>query len=137
MAETLKDINAVAYAGSTLTHFNGFSSEGGELTRYDSTPVGGPPSGDYDTNVRKELTLNLTTRVVGADAAARKAIVDRYARGSVFSGKTTASASGDLAVTGEDVVGKDFIVTQRTVSHKFGENSELSVTFTEKGPTPA
>ena len=54
MAESLKDLNAVINVGGVLTHWNGASEEGGELTEYDTTPVGGPPAADYDADVRKQ-----------------------------------------------------------------------------------
>jgi len=87
--------------------------------------------------VRDKITIEITTKVIGADAAAREAFIDSFARGTVFSGKAAPSSSGEFGVTGEDVVGTDYTVVNRTVQHKEKDNSEITIMLKEKGPTPA
>jgi hypothetical protein len=138
MAETLKDINVVTNVGGALTHWNGIATGGGEMTRYDKTPIGGPPAADYDTDVRSPLEATIRTRVVGADAAARTAVIAGFARGETFSVKASPSGSGDMSITGLDAVGTDMIVDKDPeVSVNHGENAELTVHLIEVGPTPA
>jgi hypothetical protein len=137
MSETMKDTNIILNVGGVLTHANGVQGGGGELVEYDSTPIGGPPAMDVDVDVRSRLTWNVTTRVVGDDDAARAAFVARFNRGEVFDCKATAALSGEMAVSGEpDAIGKRFVVTSRNINHQFQQNSELSFTLSEQGPTP-
>lgn len=137
MSESLKDLNAVINVGGALTHWNGVSSEGGELTEYNTTPIGGPPAADYDSDVREKKSFSITTKVMGVDAAARQTFIDKFARGTVFSGKTAPAGNSQFNITGEDVNGTDYIVANRTIGHTEAENSELTILLKEKGPTPA
>ena len=137
MAESQKMNNAVLNVGGPLTHANAVSSGGGELVEFDTTGIGGPPSADFDEDIRAKRTFDVTTRILGADQAARDAFIAKFARGTRFSGKTTPSGVGQFYITGEDVDGTDFVVTSRNINHGGNEeNSELSFTLTEAGPTP-
>jgi hypothetical protein len=137
MAESQKDINSVINVGGALDQWNGVSISGGALVRYDTKPIGGKPSADYDADEREPLTILLRMRITGADQAARDAKIALYARGTKFSCKASPSGSGDMKITGLDATGSDFIVTEAPMEHTRGENSELTMTLTESGPTPA
>lgn len=138
MAETLKDINATLNVGGVLAHMNGVQGGGGELVRYDTTPVGGPPEGNFDANVRAPLTFSLTTRVVGDTAEERETFIAKFPRGKVFACKESPAGDSEMFISGQpDAIGKDFIVMNSTTSHSFQENSELTVEMEEKGPTGA
>lgn len=137
--ESQKDTNIVANVGGVLTHFNGIGEGGGALTRYDTTPIGGPPSADVDPDVREPLTYNVRTRVVGADQAARQAFLAKFVRGTTFDSKAAPVGSDDMKITGANQaasVGRRFTVMNVESSTEQAGNMELTITLEETGATP-
>ncbi len=138
MPQVQADYNAILNIGGALTHARAVSGGGGELVQYDSTPIGGPPSFNADPDVRPPLTFEVTTLVVGATQADRDTFVAKFDRGNIFDFVATPSGANQMYISGEpDALGKRFMVTSRNPTHTFQENSELAVTLTESGLTPA
>jgi hypothetical protein len=140
MAESQKDINIVANVGGALTHFNGITDSGATLTRYDTTPIGGPPAADVDTDVREPLKYSVTTRVVGADQTERDSFMARFARGQTFDAVgSSPTGTGQMLITGPnatDATGRRFTVMNSSASTQQGQNMELTIEMEETGATP-
>lgn len=132
-----KDIDIVTNVGGALTHWNTIKYNQGALTGYPNYPVGGPPGEDFDADVRDLDTVDIETEIPGVDAAARATFVAKYAQGSIFSAKASASASGEMTITGVARVGRDYYVSKADQTKNRQGNSMLSVTLKEHGATPA
>lgn len=142
--EMQRDVNLTTNVGGALAFWNGVEEDGGELTLYDATPVGGPPAANFSTNVRSPLTYNVKTRIPGADQTERDAFRVKYAEGQTFDAKSAAAGTGDMKITGRAAaIGKRFVITKSTASTAAtagsgdGNNSELTIMLREIGPTPA
>ena len=128
------DITAVINVGGVLTHWTGVQDEGGALTRYDFSPVGGPPSADYDTDVREPLAFNITTKVLGVDQAARETFVTRFVEGTTFDNVATPAGASQMHVSERpSAIGRRFTVTNRTADRKMGQPTEMTIRLEESG----
>lgn len=135
MAQGASDVTAIINIdNAALTHWTGVQDEGGALTRYDFTPVGGPPSADFDADVREPLAFSLTTKIIGADAAARATFMEKFARGTSYDNVATPSATGQMHISDRpDAIGRAFVVTDSNASRTQGQPTELTVRFEESG----
>ena len=124
-------LNVTILSGADqITHWTGTPGvDGGELKPINESPVGGPPVMAYDSTGkdRAPYTFPVSTKILGANAAAQNAFIARYALGKIF---PNAAISGLPA-------GLDWQITKANPKHDAdGENpSMLDIVLSEIGPT--
>lgn len=148
MAGIQRDIDLIINVGGVLTHWIGVEEGGGELVKYESGPVGGPSTFDYDSTgaMRTRMTYDVKTQIpfaIKADAEEFRAL---FAIGKHFDAKAAPSGDDEMFITGRpEQIGKRFVsVKIPTASYaRTAQNStdgavvEISIMLEESGPTPA
>lgn len=135
MGQYINDVNGEINIGGTLTKFSGVQTGGGELVRYDGTPIAGPPAGNYYRDVREPITFSVTVPIPGNSPAEADTYVNKFAGGTKFDCVDSPSGNLQMRIAGcPDAVGRQFTVSSTPqVNYQFQQNVELSFTLTENG----